>query len=159
MPPIFRSPSFFRLVMNLWPPYWGTGISVAEVAPDWRRLEVRMKARPYNLNAFGTHFGGSLYAMCDPHYALLLIPLLGRGYTVWDKAAAIDFVKPGRGMVRAVFEWSEEQLLEIRERTAGGEKFEPKRTVDILDEEGEVVARVEKTLYVRLARPRRDVPV
>jgi len=146
---LFRSPALFRGVMNLWPPHWGTGISVASVARDWRRCEVRMKQRAYNMNAFGTHFGGSLYAMCDPYYALLLIPLLGRGYAIWDRAAAIDFVKPGRGTVRAVFDWSQPQLDEIRERTAGGAKFEPQRTVEILDAAGEVVARVHKTLYVR----------
>jgi hypothetical protein len=147
--PIFGSTRRFRTVMNLWPPYWGTGISVGEVAPDWRRLVVRMRQRFYNMNAFGTHFGGNLYAMCDPHYALLLIPLLGRGYQVWDRAAAIDFVQPGRGTVQAVFDWDDAQLAEIRARTADGAKFEPQRVVEVKDEAGGVVARVHKTLYVR----------
>ena len=147
--PIFKRPALFRAVMNLWPPYWGTGISVAQVAPDWRRMVVQMKQRGYNMNAFGTHFGGSLYAMCDPHYVLLLVPLLGRGYMVWDKAASIEFIRPAKGTVTAVFDWSDAQLDEIRAATAGGAKFEPVRTVDITDEAGEVVARVHKTLYVR----------
>jgi acyl-coenzyme A thioesterase PaaI-like protein len=146
---IFRSTAVFRTLMNVYPPYWGTGISVAEVAPDWRRMVVRMRQRFYNANAFGTHFGGSLYAMCDPHYVLLLIPLLGRDYVVWDKAAAIEFVKPGRGTVQAVFEWNAAQLEEIRARTADGGKFEPQRCVEVVDAAGEVIARVHKTLYVR----------
>jgi acyl-coenzyme A thioesterase PaaI-like protein len=148
-PPIFRSPAVFRTVMNVWPPYWGTGISVAEVSPDWRRMVVRMKQRFYNGNAFGTHFGGSLYAMCDPYYALMLIRLLGPDYVVWDKAAAIEFVKPGRGTVQAVFDWQPAQLEEIRARTADGAKFEPQRCVEVADAAGDVVARVHKTLYVR----------
>jgi acyl-coenzyme A thioesterase PaaI-like protein len=146
---IFRSTAVFRTLMNVYPPYWGTGISVAEVAPDWRRMVVRMRQRFYNANAFGTHFGGSLYAMCDPHYVLLLIPLLGRDYVVWDKAAAIEFVKPGRGTVQAVFEWNAAQLEEIRARTADGGKFEPQRCVEVVNAAGEVIARVHKTLYVR----------
>lgn len=151
---IFGSPARFRTVMNLWPVYWGTGISVAEVSPDFRRVVVQMKKRFYNSNAFGTHFGGSLYAMCDPFYVLQLVPLLGPDYLIWDKAAGIDFLRPGRGTVTARFEWNEEQLAEIRARTADGSKFEPVRTVEICDARGEVVARVHKTLYVRRKKPR-----
>lgn len=146
---IFRSASRFRTIMNLWPPYWGTGIYIAEVSPDFRRMVVRMKKRFYNSNAFGTHFGGSLYAMCDPHYVLQLVPLLGDHYMIWDKAASIEFLKPARGTVTAVFEWNNEQLADILTHTADGAKYEPVRVVDITDEQGEVIARVHKTLYVR----------
>lgn len=139
--------------MNAWPPYWGTGISIVEVDPQWRHAIVRMRQRFYNANAFGTHFGGSLYAMCDPHFALLLIPLLGRGYVIWDKAASIEFVKPARGTVTAVFDWREEEVEEIRERCASGEKWEPQRVVEVVDGAGQTVARVHKTLYVRRSRP------
>ena len=41
-------------------------------------------------------------------------------------------------------------LDEIREQTANGEKYLPQMRVDIHDGAGTLVARVEKTLYVRL---------
>jgi acyl-coenzyme A thioesterase PaaI-like protein len=146
---LFRHPQAFRWIMNAWPPYWGTGIWVAEVAPDFRSMKVVMKKHAYNANAFGTHFGGSLYAMCDPHYALLLVALLGDEYVVWDRAARIEFLSPGRSTVSATFTWSDEQLEDIRRHTQGGAKYEPERVVEVIDEAGEVVARVHKTLYVR----------
>lgn len=146
---LFRNTKLFKAAMNLYPPYWGTGISVAEVSPDFRRMVVKLKARFYNSNAFGTHFGGSLYSMCDPHYVLLLVPLLGRDYVIWDKAARIDFLRPGRGTLTAVFDWSDEQLAEIRAKTADGGKYQPERTLDIVDSDGKAVARVWKQLYVR----------
>ncbi len=150
---LFRNARMFKAAMNLYPPYWGTGISVTEVSPDFRRMVVRLKARFYNGNAFGTHFGGSLYSMCDPHYALLLIPLLGPGYVIWDKAARIDFLRPGRGTLTAVFDWNDQQLAEIRAQTADGGKCLPERTLDIVDSDGKAVARLWKQLYVRRKQP------
>lgn len=152
---VFRKPVLLKTALNVWPPYLGTGISVVDVAPDFRRMVVQLKKRSYNSNAFGTHFGGSLYAMCDPHYVLLLAALLGPDYVIWDKAATIEFVKASRARVSAVFEWSDEQLSEIRARTLGGEKFEPLRTVEVKTDAGEVIARVHKTLYVRKKAVRR----
>jgi gamma-glutamylcysteine synthetase len=68
---------------------------------------------------------------------------------VWDKAATIEFIKPGKGTVTAVFDWSQAQIDEIIAQAANGEKIYPKRTMTILNEAGEVVARVDKTLYVK----------
>ena len=149
MSSFFRDARRFRRLLNFFPPYLGTGIVIDEVTPDFRRMSVVMRKRWYNSNAFGTHFGGSLYSMCDPHYVLLLVALLGPDYIVWDKAAAIEFLKPGRGTVKAVFEWNDAQLADIRERTADGQKYEPQRVVDIVNAQGETVARVTKTLYIR----------
>ncbi len=97
----------------------------------------------------GTHFGGSLYAMVDPQYMLMLMQVLGGEYYVWDKAAAIKFVKPGRGTVRATFKLSDEEISDIKKQTAGGEKYFPSFNVNVIDESGDVVAKINKTLYVR----------
>ena len=42
---------------------------------------------------------------------------------------------------------------EVRERTAGGEKYLPRLHAEVRDDAGTLVARVQKTLYVRL-KPR-----
>jgi acyl-coenzyme A thioesterase PaaI-like protein len=141
-----------RHLMNLWPPFLFAGIRVAHLADDWRSAEVEMRLRWYNRNWVGVHFGGSLFAMTDPFYMLLLIHLLGPDYVVWDKAAAIDFVRPGRGRVRAQFRVDDDLLASIRAATADGSAHRPVLPVDILDEAGEVVARLERTLHVRLKR-------
>ena len=62
---------------------------------DFTKIEAQMKMRWYNRNLVGTHFGGSLYSMCDPFYMFILMENLGKGYIVWDKAATIRFKKPG----------------------------------------------------------------
>ena len=134
-------------LLAVWPPYLGAGIRVRR--PDDHTFVVRMKLRWWNRNYFGTHFGGSLYAMCDPFFALILAERLGPGYVVWDKAAAIRFVRPGRGTVTATFHLPPAEVAAIRGAADAAGKVEPELTVDVLDEAGAVVARVDKTLYVR----------
>ncbi|GAB4250700.1 DUF4442 domain-containing protein [Deferrisoma sp.] len=138
-----------RLLLNLYPPFLGAGIRVRRVSPDYREIDVEMRHRFFNRNYVGTHFGGSLYAMTDPFYMLMLIHNLGPGYVVWDKAAEIEFVKPGRGTVRAEFRLDPDALERIREETRGGRKALPTFTVEVRDGGGNVVARVKKVLYVR----------
>jgi len=133
--------------INFYPPLLGAGIRARTV--DKRTIQVEMKMTALNRNIVGVHFGGSLYAMCDPWFMLILMRVLGPDYIVWDKAASIRFVSPGRGTVKAIFHIPQERVDEIRAAADRGEKIEPTFSVDVLDEQGQVVAQVEKLLYVR----------
>jgi Domain of unknown function (DUF4442) len=135
--------------INLWPPFLGMGIRIRHIAPDMKAVDVEMKLRFWNANYVGTHFGGSLFAMTDPFYMLMLMANLGRDYIVWDKAASIRYRKPGRGTVRAEFRLSDSQIDDIREKLKTLPKYEPTFLVEVKDESGEVVAVVEKLLHVR----------
>lgn len=125
------------------------GIRVRSVRDDYTRFEVELRSRWYTRNLFGTHFGGSLYAMCDPFFVFIVTMNLGRDYIVWDKSATIEFLKPAKGTIRGVFEISKDRLEEIRsEVQALGRKtyhFE----AEVIDEAGLAVARVSKEVYVR----------
>jgi acyl-coenzyme A thioesterase PaaI-like protein len=138
-----------KLGMNLWPPFLGAGIKVRHIRADYREVVVSMKLRWYNRNYVGTHFGGSLAAMTDPFYMLMLIHILGNEYTVWDKTSTIDFIAPGRGIVTARFRLNDDQIAEIKNETADGKAYFPALSVNIVNESGDVVARVNKKLYVR----------
>lgn len=148
-----KMPSMLRF-MRFWPPFWGSGVKVTNISKDMTSLVVEMKLRWWNRNYVGTHFGGSLYAMTDPFYVLMLIHKLGREYIVWDKSADIRFKKPGKGRVHAKFTLSEEQILAIRNEADKNPKSEPEFSIMIIDEGGDVVAEVRKVLYVR----RKDRP-
>jgi acyl-coenzyme A thioesterase PaaI-like protein len=141
-------------LLNVYPPFLLAGIRVRSFRGDPLTLESRMALRFYNRNAFGTHFGGSLYAMCDPFFVLILARALGKGYDVWDKAASIEFLRPGRGTVRARFHVPKEEVDRIRSLADAGEKLEPVYEATVTDEAGEAVARVTKRLWIRKARPR-----
>jgi acyl-coenzyme A thioesterase PaaI-like protein len=146
------SAGLFRFGINLWPPFVGAGIHVTKISPDFRSVTVRLRHGLLNRNYFGTHYGGSLFSMTDPFYAIMLLHNLPRGYVVWDKAATIDFKVPGRGEVNARFTLTDVQIADVLAGTEAGEKYEPTWMVDVVDADGQIVATVAKTLYIRRKR-------
>jgi acyl-coenzyme A thioesterase PaaI-like protein len=136
-------------IVNLWPPFLGAGIQVQSIAPDGLTIKTRLALNFVNRNLVGTQFGGSLYALCDPFFMIILMQQLGPEYVVWDKAAIIHFLRPGRGPVSATFHIPSQTVSSLRARADAGEKIEPAFTVEVVDDAGQIVARVEKVLYIR----------
>lgn len=148
------TPGALRRILNLWPPFLCSGIHVASIARDWRSACVELRSRPWNRNYVGVHFGGNLFAMADPFWMLLAMHALGRDYIVWDQAGSIEFLKPGRGTVQARFRLDDAVLDQLRAAAAGGNKCLHWFETDIVDQAGDVVARVRKQVYVRRKRDR-----
>ncbi len=149
--------SKLRRLMNWWPPFIGAGIKVETISDDFRHVRVRLKIGLLNRNYVGTHFGGSLFAMTDPYWMIMIMENLGSEYLVWDKAGEIEFVRAVKEPVWCEFRLETATLDEIRAEAASGEKHLRWMPVDVLTASGEVVARVRKQIYVRLKdreRPR-----
>lgn len=68
--------------------------------------------------------------MTDPFWMVLVLRRLGPGYVGWDRASEITFVAPGRSTVRAEFVVPDQ----------------------LVADDGTVVARVRKQLYIRQRR-------
>ena len=137
---------------NLFPAYFGTGARVTYIAADWREVRVELPLSLRTRNYVGTIFGGSMFGAVDPFYMIMLMKNLGPGYLVWDKAASIEFLKPGRSTLKATFRLDEAELEAIRGPLAAGERSVHRTyTIRLLSEEGIAVAEVEKVVYVRLA--------
>ena len=133
--------------MHWWPPLLGAGIKVTRMDQDYRAIDVEMRLTWRNRNVMGAHFGGSLYAMTDPFYMLMLMENLGPEYIVWDKAAAIRYKRPGIGTVRAEFRLTAEQIADVRAVLEDSERYEPVFLIEVKDATGEVVTEVRKTIY------------
>ncbi len=149
----FGNDRFLKL-MRFYPPYLGAGVSVTDVAADLTVLDVAMNLSAWNRNFVGTQFGGSLYSMCDPFFMLMLMMQLGDGYVVWDKSASIEFLRPGRGKVKARFEMPRARVDELRAEIDAKGKINPTFEVTVVDEQGEPIARVRKVLSVRRKQPK-----
>lgn len=143
------SPRMLKWILNLYPPYRGAGIRVDHIDSQWKEIRVSLKLRWFNKNIVGTHFGGNLYSLADPHLMLLLMNRLGKDYIVWDKTATIEFMKPGKGKISALFSLPDETLHNIIEQTESRGKCLPEFTVFLTNENHEKIAKVKKVLYVR----------
>lgn len=142
-----------RWGFNLWPCYRGTGGRVTYIAADWREVWVRLPLSWRTRNVVGTIFGGSLYGAVDPFYMIMLMRNLGPRFTVWDKAAAIRFRKPGRSALSATFRLDEPELVEIRRLLLEQPKVDRTYSVLLVDEKGAVHAEIEKTIHISLSKP------
>lgn len=142
---------FAKLIrkINWYPPYLGMAVRLRSFSDDFTRFEVELRERWYNRNLFGTHFGGSLYAMTDPFFVFIVAMNLGREYIVWDKSASIEFLKPAKGTILGVFAIEHEQLERIRQEVDERGKNTYHFDAELVDESGDTVARVDKEVYIR----------
>ena len=146
----FAKPGRLRHALNWWPPFLFSGIKITEISADYRYCKVILKDWPGTKNANGTQFGGSLFSMTDPFWMLSLLKNLGPKYFVWDKAGTIDFIKPGKGVVFTEFRLDDAVVEQLRAEAAGGGKVLRWFENEVLDAQGDVVARVRKQVYIRL---------
>lgn len=133
--------SMFRL------PLWATGGRIEFVSQDWQEVHVSLRLRRLTRNIVGTIFGGSLYSSVDPIYMLMWMNILGDSYIIWDKAATIQFVRPGKGKLRARFLIEDDEVQNIHQLFKEQDYFDRDYTVIYLNEQNKLVAKINKTIY------------
>ncbi len=124
------------------------------ISKDYKYARTRLKKRPWTKNIVGTQFGGSIYAMTDPIYMVMLMMTLGRDYIVWDKAANIRFRKPGRSDLIAEFTLTDDDINLIKDQLKTVDKYDWQKTVYVKDKTGEVIAEIHKIVHVRNKKPK-----
>jgi len=145
----FLSPIRVVKLLSYWPPYLTAGVKVSYVAKDFKKIIVKMRQRFWNTNYVGSHFGGSLYSMTDPFFMFMLLENLKQDHIVWDKSAEIEFIKPAKGEVSVIFEITDHDIERIKNKAMATFSFIENFCVEIKDQDDQIVARVNKGLYVR----------
>ena len=147
---IFKFPRGAKLVLNyLWPPWWFTGIKIISIDERFTKISLRMNLRFYNRNYVGTHFGGNLFAMTDPFYMLMLLKNLGKDYIVWDKAASIKFIKPGRSHVYVDVCLTQDKLDQIISELSVTNPITVSFPIEVFDRQRQLIASIDKRIYIR----------
>jgi acyl-coenzyme A thioesterase PaaI-like protein len=134
--------------------YRGTGGRITHIAEDWSEIHLELPLSRRTRNYVGTIFGGSIYSAVDPIYMLMLIHRLGKEFVVWDKAASIQFKKPGRETLQARFAVRDEELAAIRAALETQRSIDRTYSIELKDSSANVCATVEKIIYIR----KRDRP-
>ncbi len=139
----------FRHFLNWYPCYRGTGGKVVFIASDWHQVRVKLPLNWKTRNYVGTIFGGSLYGSVDPLYMLMLIKILGPDYIVWDKAAGIQFKRPGKSTLYATMNLTPNEIEKIKKDLETQKSIELTYTIELADKDGIATASVEKLIYIR----------
>lgn len=138
-----------RWRLNLFPVFRRTGARLTYIAPDLREIRIALPLNWKTRNYVGTIYGGSMYSAVDGILMVMFINLLGRDYIVWDKSGRIRYRKPGRNTLTGRFLVSQQDLDEIRDRLVDADRFEKEFRIDLVDEDGDVCAEIDKLLHFR----------
>jgi hypothetical protein len=136
-------------MFNIFPCYRACGAKVLYIAGDWKTIKIEVALNWLTKNYVGTIFGGSMFSATDPMYMIMLIQLLGKDFIVWDKAASIKFLKPGKDKLFATFTVTDQDLEEIKETMSKNKKMERTFSVTLVDKEGKPHAEIERLVYIR----------
>lgn len=147
VPPRFRAAAL-RLGFNLYPSYRSSGGRVVHVSGDLRTIRVMLRHSWRTVNPAGSLFGGALYAVTDPMFAMLLALQLGDDVVIWDKAGSIRYRRPGRSHLFAEFHVSDEDLEAVRQALRDAGETQRSFRVELKDGQGRAHVEIEKTVYI-----------
>ncbi|AXT63128.1 DUF4442 domain-containing protein [Aquimarina sp. AD10] len=146
--PYFKKPWFFKLAFNVSPMYRRSVGRVIKVSEDLHSVEIKIPINYKNRNYSGAIFGGSLFSATDPIMMIQLIQILGNDFVVWDKEASIRYKIPVREKVYALFEFTPNEIKEIRDLVLERQEIDITKKVFIKNRKGKIFAEVTKVLYV-----------
>lgn len=120
-----------------------------EVSGDLLSVKIKVPISYKNRNYVNSIFGGSMFSAVDPIPMVQLINLIGEDYVVWDKSAEIYFRRPAREHLYATFDYSPEELDDIRKAVAVNKEIDIVKTTLLTNQDASVVyCEVKKTIFI-----------
>lgn len=141
--------TIYKYGFNFSPMYKRSTGKIFFVSKDLHKVTIKIKLSFRNSNYVGSIFGGSLFSATDPIYMIQLLNILGNTYVVWDKAATIKFKRPAKETCYANFEFTKEEIENLKKDVATHQEITITKNVQITNRTKEVVfAEVSKTIYI-----------
>ena len=144
----FSEAALFKYGFNLSPMYRRSVGKLLFVSDDIHQVKIKIPLNYKNRNYVGAIFGGSMFSATDPIYMIQLMSILGGDYVVWDKAATIKYKRPAKETCYVDFEFSKEEITQIKEDVFNHKEIDLEKQVTISSAFGIVFAEVTKTIYI-----------
>lgn len=139
----------FKYGFNWSPMYRRSNARILAVSKDLMKIEIRLPLTYKNVNYMNSMFGGSMFAAVDPIPMIQLVSILGKEYVVWDKSAEIYFKRPAKENLFATFEFSNEEVEEIKSRVKSEKEISIIKSTILTNKIGDTVyCEVKKTIYI-----------
>ncbi len=146
---VFKKNTIFKYGFNLSPMYKRSTAKIIEVSEDLLHVRIKLPLSYKNKNYVNSIFGGSLFSAVDPIPMIQLLSIMGNDYVVWDKSAEIFFKKPAKENLYADFNFSEDELAEIKAQVAEKKEIDVIKTTQLTNKEKtQVFCEVRKTIYI-----------
>lgn len=138
----------FRIGMNWYPMFFGTGAKILFWSGDWSEVHLRLKLNLWTMNYVRTIFGGSQFSATDPFYMLMFMHMLGKDFVVWDKSASIKFKRPGKKPLYAIFKITPEILTKVKADVKANGETTHVAIVHWVDKDGIIYSELERSIYI-----------
>ena len=124
-----------------------------EMSSDFKYSKVKLRKYLLNKNLTGHIFGGTLFSAGDPVHTIMLWQIFtNRGYKLQSflKSAKIDYLKPAGSSLTAEYHITDEVIDAFEKGLREKGKHSHWFTVELVDKQGDVVARMQVESYLRV---------
>ncbi len=142
----------FKIGFNLYPPLLFNRTRCLRVTNDFLEADVKLRFSLLNRNFNGSTFGGSIFMASDPYYPFMYRAALSHRHInaqAWLKQAEISYLKPAHSDLLYQFKLTLEDLNEAETSLKEKGRFQNWNTVEAVDEDGKICARVRLLSFLR----------
>lgn len=142
-------PRLFKYGFNLSPMYRRSTGRIINVSEDFLNVQIKLPINYKNRNYVNSIFGGSMFSAVDPIPMVQLMNLLDDNYIVWDKSAEIFFKRPAKENLYADFNYTQNELEDIKEKVDLENEIEIVKTTRLTNKDKSIVfCEVKKRIYI-----------
>lgn len=134
--------------LSLYPPFWLMRIKVLKMDKLWRIVHIKLPLTRISKNPGGGMFGGFQASLADPIAALACLKSFP-GSEVWTRNLQLNFIREGRTDLELRFEFSDEQLLQIREEMHKRGRANPVFEYGYYDQHEQLCTRITCRVAIR----------